>query len=109
MSPSAERGGDHRARSRTGIDNAWGRRATMQPGNRRQFLTRTGAGLALGRHGAKAIAGLGLATSVAATEAVAQVPGQRPAPPPAGVRVLNPRDRVPVSLIIDDSTCLVNL
>ncbi len=45
----------------------------------------------------------GLATSLAA-----QVPGQRPARA-MGVEVLNPRNRVPVSLIIDDSTCLVNL
>ncbi len=35
-------------------------------------------------------------------------PGDRPSRD-AGVRVLNPRDRVPVSLIIDDSTCLINL
>jgi hypothetical protein len=35
-------------------------------------------------------------------------PGERPHRD-AGVRVLNPRGRVPVSLIIDDSTCLVNL
>ena len=33
----------------------------------------------------------------------------RPAPPPDGVKVINPRGRVPVSFIIDDSTCLVNL
>jgi len=38
----------------------------------------------------------------------AQVAGERPAPA-AGVRVINPRGRVPVGLIIDDSTCLVNL
>lgn len=37
-----------------------------------------------------------------------QQPGDRPITA-AGVRVLNPRSRVPVSLIIDDSTCLVNL
>ncbi|MBM3459085.1 MAG: hypothetical protein FJX77_11210, partial [Armatimonadetes bacterium] len=36
------------------------------------------------------------------------VPGVRPVQDPR-VRVLNPRARVPVSLIIDDSTCLVNL
>lgn len=36
-------------------------------------------------------------------------PGDRPPPRPEGVSVLNPRGRVPVSLIIDDSTCLVNL
>jgi len=34
--------------------------------------------------------------------------GDRPAPAD-GVKVLNPRARVPVSLLIDDSTCLVNL
>ena len=39
---------------------------------------------------------------------LAQRPGQRP-DQAADVRVLNPRMRVPVGLIIDDSTCLVNL
>jgi hypothetical protein len=38
----------------------------------------------------------------------AQVPGQRPGRA-AGVTVLNPFHRVPTGLIIDDSTCLVNL
>ena len=38
----------------------------------------------------------------------AQESGERPQQD-AGVRVLNPQARVPVSLIIDDSTCLVNL
>jgi hypothetical protein len=38
----------------------------------------------------------------------AQERGERPKGPD-GVTVLNPRGRVPVSLIIDDSTCLVNL
>lgn len=41
-------------------------------------------------------------------QAPAQQPGDRPKRP-EGVEVLNPRSRVPVSLIIDDSTCLVNL
>ena len=36
------------------------------------------------------------------------IQGERP-PQAAGVRVLNPQNRVPLSLIIDDSTCLVNL
>ncbi len=55
-----------------------------------------------------------LAAGVAATAAMSvgrltgQEPGDRP-PRAAGVEVLNPRGRVPVSLIIDDSTCLVNL
>jgi len=44
---------------------------------------------------------------IAATPLLAQVPGVRPRQ--HGAKVLNPRDRVPVSLIIDDSTCLVNL
>jgi hypothetical protein len=44
----------------------------------------------------------------AALTAAAQEPGQRPAKT-AGVEVVLPRARVPVSLIIDDSTCLVNL
>ena len=51
-----------------------------------------------------------LATSaaLAAQPLLAQIPGDRPASAD-GVDVLNPRGRVPVSLIIDDSTCLVNL
>jgi hypothetical protein len=40
--------------------------------------------------------------------AFAQMPGDRPTRDP-GVTVLNPQGRVPVSFIIDDSTCLVNL
>ena len=36
-------------------------------------------------------------------------PGERPEQRAGDVTVRNPRDRVPVSLIIDDSTCLVNL
>jgi hypothetical protein len=42
-------------------------------------------------------------------EAAAQERGERPPRPPAGVTGINPRNRMPVSLIIDDSTCLVNL
>lgn len=40
---------------------------------------------------------------------VAQITGDRPSHTPEGVTILNPLDRVPVSMIIDDSTCLVNL
>lgn len=62
---------------------------------RRQFLGRSilsaGASLTASRGGA-----------------FAQQPGERP-PPATGVKVLNPRARVPVGFIIDDSTCLVNL
>ena len=55
--------------------------------------------------------GLGLRGPLGFNEptASAQEPGARPPKPPAGITVLNPRERVPVSLIIDDSTCLVNL
>lgn len=57
------------------------------------------------RASALGIAGLGLGWP---RPARAQEPGARP-PRPDGVAVLNPRGRVPVALIIDDSTCLVNL
>lgn len=53
-------------------------------------------------------ASAGAAAALALPEAAAQEKGERPAPA-AGVNVLNPRTRVPLSLIIDDSTCLVNL
>jgi hypothetical protein len=74
----------------------------MTSWTRRQMLRTTALGLAG--------AGLGLNPSrflVPAT-ARAQEPGQRPSRDER-VTVLNPRGRVPVSLIIDDSTCLVNL
>ena len=63
---------------------------------RREFLRATAAG----------VAALGLERLGAGLPA--QVPGERPKRA-EGVRVLNPQTRVPVSLIIDDSTCLVNL
>ena len=46
--------------------------------------------------------------AAASASAFAQAPGERPARA-GGVEVINPRGRVPVGLIIDDSTCLVNL
>ena len=49
-----------------------------------------------------------LAAGALAAPALAQVPGERPRQD-AGVEILNPQARVPVSIIIDDSTCLVNL
>lgn len=48
------------------------------------------------------------AAGIAASTALAQVPGERPKPN-SEIRILNPRGRVPISIIIDDSTCLVNL
>ena len=68
----------------------------MWNGSRRDFLRTGAAGFAT--------VGLGMA----AAEVLAQIPGQRP-PQTGGVKVLNPQARVPVSFIIDDSTCLVNL
>jgi hypothetical protein len=74
----------------------------MNPSNhfpelsRRRFL----------RDAALGLAGAGLAWN--AVPALAQLPGDRPSQAD-GVGVLNPRGRVPVSFIIDDSTCLVNL
>ena len=52
-------------------------------------------------------AGLALTPSIGSF-AAGQERGQRPTQDPT-VKVLNPLARVPVSLIIDDSTCLVNL
>jgi len=51
----------------------------------------------------------GFLASSMAPLALAQEAGERPAAAPAGVEVVNPRERVPLSWIIDDSTCLVNL
>src|SRR5829696_8769428 len=56
---------------------------------------------------AAAAGALGLTGGLAAG-AVPQTPGDRPVQA-VDVVVLNPATRVPVSLIIDDSTCLVNL
>jgi len=57
----------------------------------------------------KAAAGAGaLAAGAAAARLAAQEAGERPSQWNK-VRILNPRNRAPVSLIIDDSTCLVNL
>jgi len=56
--------------------------------------------------------GLSCLTNGAAGYAISvepvQVSGERPKQDPT-VKVVNPRNRVPVSMIIDDSTCLVNL
>ena len=71
--------------------------------NRRQFMQSTTAGLASGLFLSEPGL-LGVAES-----SCAQEPGSRPPQPPDGVSVVNPRGRAPVSLIIDDSTCLVNL
>ena len=68
----------------------------MRNWTRREMLRTTALGFTAG--------GLGLA----AIPSTGQEPGERPAQA-EGVEVLNPRGRVPVSFIIDDSTCLVNL
>lgn len=70
--------------------------APVPGASRREFLS------TLGLAGTAAVAGL------ASRPSLAQPAGDRPARAP-GVEVLNPRDRVPLSFIIDDSTCLVNL
>jgi hypothetical protein len=63
------------------------------------------------RHFLRATAGAVAAAAYLALPSIApaQVKGERPPAPPEGVSVLNPLGRVPVSIIIDDSTCLVNL
>ena len=52
---------------------------------------------------------LGAAATALLPNIHAQDRGSRPAARPDGVEIINPRARVPVGLIIDDSTCLVNL
>jgi hypothetical protein len=73
--------------------------ALMQIPTRREFL-QTGGAL-----GAAAVA-LGPDALFGDVPDIAR--GARPSPVP-GVEVLHPRDRVPLSFIIDDSTCLVNM
>ncbi|MBN2327122.1 MAG: hypothetical protein JXR73_08195 [Candidatus Omnitrophica bacterium] len=63
---------------------------------RRDFLRSSTLGLA----------GAGMAMPV--SQAIAQIPGDRPEQD-RSLSVLNPRNRVPLSFIIDDSTCLVNM
>ncbi|MGC9326286.1 MAG: hypothetical protein ACP5I1_01500 [Candidatus Hinthialibacter sp.] len=63
---------------------------------RRDFLRSSTLGLAA--------AGMAMPVS----QAIAQIPGDRPKQDQA-VAILNPRHRVPLSFIIDDSTCLVNM
>src|SRR5262245_11724268 len=66
----------------------------MASHSRRRFLRRVAAGAA--------------AVALKAPNLRAQAAGERPERA-EGVTVLNPRTRVPVGLMIDDSTCLVNL
>ncbi|MBL9166341.1 MAG: hypothetical protein JNN07_01225 [Verrucomicrobiales bacterium] len=65
--------------------------------NRRLFL----------RSGACGVAGLAALSQL--PRVVGQSNGDRPSSARGDVTVLNPQGRVPVGLIIDDSTCLVNL
>jgi len=65
--------------------------------SRRRFFRDTALGIAG--------AGLGFASK----SPLAQEAGERPKNTGAGVAVLNPGTRVPMSFIIDDSTCLVNM
>lgn len=66
----------------------------MNPLPRRSFLARTALATA--------------AALNAGSRLLAQVPGERPDRAP-DLEVLPPRNRIPVSFIIDDSTCLVNV
>ena len=55
-----------------------------------------------------AMAAAGAAFVIRSRPVIAQDKGERPVQA-AGVTVLNPQNRVPMSFIIDDSTCLVNM
>jgi hypothetical protein len=69
----------------------------MKALTRRQFLERS------------ALAWGGAQLAAAASALRAQDAGERPRSSAPGVEIINPRARVPVSFILDDSTCLVNL
>jgi hypothetical protein len=76
----------------------------MRTASRREFLR---AGVATAA--AAAVRGGGLSEALGYVPGSDEVPqGERP-PRPEGIEVLLPRDRVPLSFIIDDSTCLVNM
>ena len=68
----------------------------MKPMNRRHFIATTAAATA------------GLGTAIRPPEVIAQIPGERPQQA-REITVLRPQNRAPISLIIDDSTALVNL
>ena len=78
------------------MNSAWQQTTASKLHHRRDFLQRAALG----------VAGAGFLSS--APSLLAQVAGDRP-PRAGAVAVLNPRARVPVGLIIDDSTCLVNV
>lgn len=69
------------------------------PIDRREFLRQSAA---------LALAGAAIAPSVLAAHVPKLPPGERPRRD-AGVEVMLPLGRVPLSFIIDDSTCLVNM
>ena len=68
----------------------------MKAHSRREFLKQASTNVA------------GAAFAFGAAEVLGQVAGERPARAD-GISVINPRNRIPVGLIIDDSTCLVNV
>src|SRR5262245_10906945 len=90
------------------IDNVDERGDGVGDETRREFLRAAALGA-----GAAGLAAAGLTSPLvekARATAPYQAPGDRPKRADATqVQVINPRARVPVSLIIDDSTCLVNL
>lgn len=75
----------------------------MWTGSRRDFLV---AGAAVAAAG---LVGSGGNWSFAGPPPASEVPAGKRPPQADTVQVLNPRDRVPLSFIIDDSTCLVNM
>ncbi|HEY7115811.1 MAG TPA: hypothetical protein VH475_04440 [Tepidisphaeraceae bacterium] len=79
----------------------------MRATSRREFL-RTGAATAVAAMAAGSL-GRGWGTALAGLPAADDVPQGARAPQAPTVDVLLPRDRVPLSFIIDDSTCLVNM
>ncbi|WP_372721315.1 hypothetical protein [Novipirellula sp.] len=75
----------------------------FMPQDRRDFLRASAWGAA-----ATAVAGMGMSRLGSAETPEAAATALLPTRP-ASIQVLMPRDRVPLSFIIDDSTCLVNM
>ncbi|TWT94655.1 hypothetical protein [Stieleria varia] len=63
----------------------------------------------IGRRKLLKLSGISLAGGMMTVSSMPRVVAQDPVSSPIDVRVLNARDRVPMSFIIDDSTCLVNM
>jgi hypothetical protein len=80
----------------------------MPRATRREFLSAAGALAAAGTVGPDPAAARSPGLDTAGVDVPDLARGERPVAAP-GVEVLDPMGRVPLSFIVDDSTCLVNM